>query len=139
MELTTACTSSTNAALRAGLALAAVAAPAADVAPAAPAPVTAPAAVEAIAAPAPAVEAVVEAAVVEAPKPVAPQLPEIGRPEDVGLVQVATKAFEPLPELPQIAAPTRRRRSEVKPTQSTAPVQEELVMVETKAVGTKPE
>ncbi|HEY9103910.1 Rne/Rng family ribonuclease [Chitinimonas sp.] len=76
---------------------------------------------------------VVEAApVVAESKPVASSVPEIGTPEDVGLIQVATqlKAFEPL-DLPTVAAPTRRRRSEVKPEAKAAPVQEELVMVET--------
>ncbi|GAB3250226.1 Rne/Rng family ribonuclease [Chitinimonas naiadis] len=96
------------------------------------------------------IEAVVKAAEVLAAapqvsetKPATPALPEIGRPEDVGLVQVATqlKSFEPM-ELPTVAAPTRRRRSEVKPEQKAAPVQEELVMVETSqaaANGNKPE
>jgi ribonuclease E len=56
---------------------------------------------------------------------------EIGRPEDVGLVQVNTqlKAFEPVDV--QLEVPVRRRRSEVKPTEAPAPVQTELVMVET--------
>jgi ribonuclease E len=66
-----------------------------------------------------------------ATKPSAPVLPEIGRPEDVGLVQVATqvKAFEPV-ELPLDNGATRRRRSDAKPAEA-APVQGELVMVET--------
>jgi ribonuclease E len=80
-------------------------------------------------------EAAVEPAAEPAAEPTAPTGPhqpqlDIGRPEDVGLVQVDTqvKALEPI-ELPPPAA--RRRRSDVKPTLNT-PVQEELVMVETR-------
>jgi ribonuclease E len=82
-----------------------------------------------VATPAPVAEAA--PVVLAATKPAPSNLPEIGRPEDVGLVQVATqvKAFEPV-EIPVDAGPARRRRSEVKPA-DTAPVQGELVMVET--------
>ncbi|PHV13014.1 Rne/Rng family ribonuclease [Chitinimonas sp. BJB300] len=79
----------------------------------------------------------VKAPVVEvSPAPIVQPRPgqaplEIGRPEDTGMVQVNTqlKSFEPV-EI-KVEAATRRRRSDVKPLDTSAPARVELVMVET--------
>jgi ribonuclease E len=87
---------------------------------------------------------VIETPVAPQPAPVKAVVAEpvlhVASPEEVGLVMVATRASGETPAVPEIAQPTRRRRSDMKASSAatqTAPATE-LVMVETSAPAMTP-